>query len=255
MLAFALDNRQARKGQLEQEKLRLAADILTLRRLAQALRSDLYMTTDNDSSEAIVLRKIEISGKIEESKKLQKELDKFLLDLDDLSEQWQTYLAHKAKLPKHDKSDADVEKIRLLKSKFIENLKLYHYSSVSDLGAIDISEESLLPTIDGFDMKFDSSASDGIRVIWAFTMALLQVSLEKGGNHPGIIIFDEPAQQSIVPKDMDNFIKSTTFLHTNCQVIMAITLNSHELIEIIDNLKPDTYQKINITGKAFQLLP
>lgn len=25
--------------------------------------------------------------------------------------------------------------------------------------------------------------------------------------------------------------------------------------EIIDNLKPDTYQKINITGKAFQLLP
>ena len=37
MLAFALDNRQARKGQLEQEKLRLAADILTLRRLAQAL--------------------------------------------------------------------------------------------------------------------------------------------------------------------------------------------------------------------------
>ena len=75
------------------------------------------------------------------------------------------------------------------------------------------------------------------------------------GNHPGIIIFDEPAQQSIVPKDMDNFIKSTTFLHTNCQVIMAITLNSHELIEIIDNLKPDTYQKINITGKAFQLLP
>lgn len=255
MLAFALDNRRARKEQLEQEKLRLATDILTLRRLAQALRSDLYMTTDNDSSEAIVLRKIEISGKIEEFKKLQKELDKFLLDLDDLSEQWQTYLAHKAKLPKHDKSDADVEKIRLLKSKFIENLKLYHYSSVSDLGAIDISEESLLPTIDGFDMKFDSSASDGIRVIWAFTMALLQVSLEKGGNHPGIIIFDEPAQQSIVPKDMDNFIKSTTFLHTNCQVIMAITLNSHELIEIIDNLKPDTYQKINITGKAFQLLP
>ena len=31
-------------------------------------------------------------------------------------------------------------------------------------------------------MKFDSSASDGIRVIWAFTMALLQVSIEKGGK-------------------------------------------------------------------------
>lgn len=254
MLVFTLSNHQARKEQLEQEKVRLATDVLALRRLAQALRSDLYMTTDADSSEAIMLKKIEISRKIESFKKLQEELDQFLLDLSDLSEQWGIYLENKAKLPKHDKSDADVEKIRLLKAKFIDNLKLYHYSSLSDFGAIDISEESLLPTIDGFDMKFDSSASDGIRVIWAFTMALLQVSLEKSGNHPGIIIFDEPAQQSIVPQDMDSFIKSTALLRANSQVIMAITLNSHELIQIIDSLEQGTYQKTSIVGKAFQLL-
>ena len=254
MLAFTLSNHQARKEQLEQEKVRLATDVLALRRLAQALRSDLYMTTDTDSSEAIMLKKIEISRKIENFKKLQEELDQFLLNLSDLSGQWGIYLENKAKLPKHDKSDADVEKIRLLKAKFIDNLKLYHYSSLSDFGAIDISEESLLPTIDGFDMKFDSSASDGIRVIWAFTMALLQVSLEKSGNHPGIIIFDEPAQQSIVPQDMDSFIKSTALLRANSQVIMAITLNSHELIQIIDSLEQGTYQKTSIVGKAFQLL-
>lgn len=86
----------------------------------------------------------------------------------------------------------------LLRKRFVDNLKRYHYSSLTNFDGIDISmNSSLLPTIDGFDMKFDSSASDGIRVIWAFTMALLQVSVEKEGNHPGIIIFDEPAQQSI----------------------------------------------------------
>lgn len=254
MLVFTLSNHQARKEQLEQEKTRLATDILALRRLAQALRSDLYMTTDADSSEAIMLKKIEISRKIENFKKLQDEFDQFLLDLSDLSKQWGIYLEHKSKLPKHDKSDADVEKIRLLKARFIENLKLYNYSSLTDFGAIDISEESLLPTIDGFDMKFDSSASDGIRVIWAFTMALLQVSIEKNGNHPGIIIFDEPAQQSIVPQDMDSFIKSTALLRASSQIIMAITLNSHELIQIIDSLEQGTYQKTSIVGKAFQLL-
>ena len=106
-------------------------------------------------------------------------------------------------------------------------------------------------------VRFDPAVNKALTfaIAYGFVSQQRKVSLEKGGNHPGIIIFDEPAQQSIVPKDMDNFIKSTTFLHTNCQVIMAITLNSHELIEIIDNLKPDTYQKINITGKAFQLLP
>lgn len=254
MLEFTLSNHQVCKEQLEEKKHRLAIDMLTLRRLAQALRSDLYTTTDADSSEAIMLKKIEISRKMENLRKLQETYELFLMDLEDLSNRWKLYLESKAKLPKHDKSDADIEKIRLLKAKFIENLKLYNYSSLSDFGAVDISEESLLPTIDGFDMKFDSSASDGIRVIWAFTMAILQVSLDKNGNHPGIIIFDEPAQQSIVPQDMENFVKSVVSLREKCQVIMAITLNSQELVGIVNNLDKNTYEKINISGKAFKLL-
>lgn len=254
MLEFTLSNHQVCKEQLEEKKHRLAIDMLTLRRLAQALRSDLYTTTDADSSEAIMLKKIEISRKMENLRKLQETYELFLMDLEDLSNRWKLYLESKAKLPKHDKSDADIEKIRLLKAKFIENLKLYNYSSLSDFGAVDISEESLLPTIDGFDMKFDSSASDGIRVIWAFTMAILQVSLDKNGNHPGIIIFDEPAQQSIVPQDMENFVKSVVSLREKCQVIMAITLNSQELVGIVNNLEKNTYEKINISGKAFKLL-
>ncbi|WP_185974032.1 hypothetical protein [Brevibacillus sp. LEMMJ03] len=52
-------------------------------------------------------------------------------------------------------------------------------------------------------MKFDSSASDNIRAIWAFTVALFQTSHEKGGNHPGLLIFDEPAQHSIVTNDYE----------------------------------------------------
>lgn len=67
---------------------------------------------------------------------------------------------------------------------------------------IKLSEESYLPIIEEFDMKFDSSASDNIRAIWAYTIALMQTSIEKEGNHPGVIIFDEPNQHSIIPEDM-----------------------------------------------------
>lgn len=102
-------------------------------------------------------------------------------------------------------------------------------------------------------MKFDSSASDGIRTIWAFTLALLQVSVEKDGNHPGVIIFDEPAQQSIVSEDMNSFIQSVSEVSPQCQIIMAITLNSHELIYIIDELDIiDKYHKLEIADKAFK---
>ena len=38
-----------------------------------------------------------------------------------------------------------------------------------------------------------SSASDFIRSIWAYYLALLKV----GSKHPGFVIFDEPCQQSM----------------------------------------------------------
>ncbi len=254
MLEFSLNSRKNTYDELQRNKQQLEARLQTLRRLAQTLRSDLNTTTDTEASEAIMLKKIEISSRIEHLQKLQSVVTFIIGQFQELSSQWNIYLDQKAKLPSHAISDWDKEKIKLLKTCFINNLKNYHYSSLSSFDGIDISEESLLPTIDGFDMKFDSSASDGIRVIWAFTMALLQVSIEKNGNHPCMVIFDEPAQQSIVPDDMESFINSAAELGKVCQIITAITLNSQELIGIIKGLDNDSYHQINISGKAFKSL-
>lgn len=252
MLEFSLNSRKDTRDTLQKEREDYESRLLTLRRLAQTIRSDLFTTTDTEASEAIILKKIEISKQIEQLSSLQDAFHSFLDNLSDLSEKWNDYLEQKSHLPKKGISETDMSKIALLKSHFIDNLRRYHYSSLSSFDGIEISEESLLPTIDGFDMKFDSSASDGIRTIWAFTLALLQVSVEKDGNHPGVIIFDEPAQQSIVSEDMNSFIQSVSEVSPQCQIIMAITLNSHELIHIIDELDIDKYHKLEIADKAFK---
>ena len=255
MLEFTLGSRKELHEKLNREKDDLEVRLQTLRRLAHTLRSDLFTTTDTEASEAIMLKRIEISNRIERLSKLENTIISLTEQLKGLSVEWNTYLDQKNKLPKKDISESDIEKITLLKKRFIENLKRYHYSSLSSFEGIEISiNSSLLPTIDGFDMKFDSSASDGIRVIWAFTMALLQVSIEKNGNHPGVIIFDEPAQQSIVPEDMKSFIKTVVEIKKSFQIITAITLNSQELIDIIDNLDTSSYHKILIEGKSFKKL-
>lgn len=255
MLEFTLGSRKELHKKLNREKDDLEVRLQTLRRLAHTLRSDLFTTTDTEASEAIMLKRIEISNRIERLSKLENTIISLTEQLKGLSVEWNTYLDQKNKLPKKDISKSDIEKITLLKKRFIENLKRYHYSSLSSFEGIEISiNSSLLPTIDGFDMKFDSSASDGIRVIWAFTMALLQVSIEKNGNHPGVIIFDEPAQQSIVPEDMKSFIKTVVEIKKSFQIITAITLNSQELIDIIDNLDTSSYHKILIEGKSFKKL-
>ena len=252
MLEFSLHSRQNTRDMLQKERESYESRLLTLRRLAQTLRSDLFTTTDTEASEAIILKKIEISRQIEQLSNLQGMFRTFLEKLSELSEKWKDYLEQKSRLPKKGVSETDKKKITLLKSHFIDNLRRYHYSSLSSFDGIEISEESLLPTIDGFDMKFDSSASDGIRTIWAFTLALLQVSIETDGNHPGVIIFDEPAQQSIVSEDMNSFICFLSEVSSQSQIIMAITLNSHELINIIDELDNNIYHKLEITDKAFK---
>lgn len=255
MLEFSLGSHKESRDRLTREKEDLEARLQTLRRLAQTLRSDLFTTTDTEASEAIMFKRIEITSRIERLSNLKTTITTLTEQLRGLSTEWNTYLDQKSKLPKKDISESDNEKIALLKQKFIDNLKRYHYSSLSSFDGIDISfDSSLLPTIDGFDMKFDSSASDGIRVIWAFTMALLQVSIEKNGNHPGVIIFDEPAQQSIVPEDMKSFIESVVEIDKPFQIITAITLNSQELKDIISALDALRCHKITIEGKAFKLL-
>ena len=67
-----------------------------------------------------------------------------------------------------------------------------------------------------------------------------------------IIIFDEPAQQSIVSEDMNSFIQSVSEVSSQSQIIMAITLNSHELVGIIDKLDANEYHKLEINDKAFK---
>ena len=255
MLEFTLVNHKASREKLNRDKEEIESRLQTLRRLAHTIRSDLYTSTDTEASEAIMLKRINITNRIERLSILKDTISSLIEQLKDLSVEWNLYLDQKNRLPKKNISETDIEKLSLLKKKFIENLQRYNYSSVSSFDGIDISiESSLLPTIDGFDMKFDSSASDGIRMIWAFTMALLQVSLDREGNHPGVIIFDEPAQQSIIPDDMKSFIESVVEISKQYQIITAITLNSKELIEIINGLDSSAYKKIVIQGKAFKLL-
>ena len=108
-----------------------------------------------------------------------------------------------------------------------------------------------MPMVENFDMKFDSSASDNIRVIWAYTLALLQTSLKYGGNHPGIIIFDEPDQHSIVISDLEKLFKTIINIKNECQVIIGITEKDSDTQSIINSLTEEQCHKNAIIDKAF----
>lgn len=252
VLQFTRDSHKTNVEQLSLVKNDLQSRLITLRRLAQVIRSDIY-STETEWSEAVVHKLVDVETKIRNYKQLQSFIDQKMQNIGQLSERWKKYRDDCAMLPKKAESDKDIKIIKALKGNFVNNLRNYKYKSAPNIDAVDIPIETCLPSIDGFDMKFDSSASDNIRIIWSFTMALLQTSIEKKGNHPGLIIFDEPAQHSIITSDVESLIQSVLDLKGSTQVIVGITLNNEELRKSIESLPEDKATIILIEDRAFCL--
>ncbi len=230
-------------------------DILTkkyfsLMKLAKSIRNDLY-SVNEDVSETVVQKRLVVREKIDNLVKLnsvaENQKKKFLV----LSERWRDYLSRKALVPSSRFSKLDEEKMKYLKNQFIQNLRKYGYKSAMNLDDIVISNETYFPIIDNFDMKFDSSASDNIRAIWAYTVSLLSTSKKLHGNHPNVIIFDEPDQHSIVTTDMKSFFEDIVELANSCQIFVGITLADTELENILNGLRKDVCKIINIGNKGF----
>ena len=57
------------------------------------------------------------------------------------------------------------------------------------------------------NIKSDSSASDFVRLIWAYLISLQQTSIKLNGNHPNFLLFDEPAQHSMGVESMNAMLK------------------------------------------------
>lgn len=253
MLVYAKESHRKNRDDMEQKLQILQGKVFSLRRLAKAIRGDLYAVDDN-LSEALVYKKIDLQARIDRLEELSSYVEERKSKFEDLSAEWKEYLKDKKQLPQSKFTVEDYQKIKLLRNKFVNNLENYGYKSVIDKREIAISEDTYLPVIEQFDMKFDSSASDNIRGIWAYTLALLQVSMEKEGNHPTVLIFDEPVQHSIVPKDMEKFLESIVELGKNSQIIVGITVKDSDTEKTIEKLEENTYHLIKVKNKAFQKL-
>lgn len=250
MLDFAKNSHLRKCTTLKMRNDQLENGLFTLRSLAKSLRNDLYSINEN-ISETVIHKRLQLDSEITSLDRLNIMFVNQKSRLVELSDDWQMILDEKAKLPKKKLTELDEKKIKTLRNYFVFNLTNFGYKSVFNLNTVEISLDSYLPVIEGFDMKFDSSASDNIRAIWAFVIALLQTSNSMSGNHPGVLIFDEPAQHSIMINDVEKFFTSIIELK-NSQVIVGITIKDSETREAIQRLSVGKYKLIHIPNKAFR---
>ncbi|MFJ7941114.1 hypothetical protein ACIQYG_21865 [Peribacillus sp. NPDC096622] len=253
LFEFAIEQKKANLIKIEQDLSSLDKNLSKLYQLARVTRNDIF-EMHGSISEATIYKKVELSKTLDELKKVNSQTEDIESRFKDLSDEWKEYLINYKKLPKNRLTELDEEKIKLLRNNFVANLKEFGYRSSADIDKVMISKDTYMPIIENFDLKFDSSASDHIRRIWAFTIAMVQTSNEFDGNHPGILVFDEPGQHSIIVKDMEAFLDRLIKISSKNQVIVGITIKETDTKELVFKKINNGSKGIVVKDRAFNKL-
>lgn len=164
------------------------------------------LTSDNRlPSIELIEKRLKLKARLDLYRRKYEELSPFQEEFKSLSDEWVQILGSGKDLPKS-LSAFDYKKISELETVFKKLLKEFHYRS-KPIESISISRDTLLPVVDRYSLKFDSSASDFTRAIWSYTIALKETSEKFKGNHPKLFILDEPGQQEAGDNDLQFLLK------------------------------------------------
>lgn len=220
VLKNALAVVDARESQIFQWRDELS----NLRAKIRALRETLVSDERLPSIDAIRNR-VELSESINRKEMLLDQFETSIGKFEPLAKKWFEILKEKNSLPNEDVSEDDKLKIQNWNSIFVNQLAEYDFISINPRSII-ISTDTYIPLHEGFDLQSNISASDFIRIIWSYLHGLLEVSREHETNHPGILIFDEPKQQSAKDLSFKALLKRASSANAfNQQVIFATSEN------------------------------
>lgn len=193
--------------QLESIVADLARKLAAKRDLLIALRGDI--SSGAVQSKAIVRRQVQIEAEVDRLAELERLQPQMLDALTALAKQLTLNQHERRSLSSERYSTDDQLKIDIFQKNFRANAGSFGYES-ADIAEIQISLDTLTPVLEQIelreiskrkdsDIKLDSSASDFVRLIWSYLLAVYQTSANDvvKGNHVGVLLFDEPGQHSM----------------------------------------------------------
>jgi len=201
-----------------------------------ALRGDL--SSGATESKAVVRRQIQIETELTALNDFQEQMSKVMPQLDELANQLANNQSERKKLPKDAYSSDDETRIKIFEKQFRANAGSFEYES-APIHDIELSRDNLVPCLSQLelreirrtDIKADSSASDFVRLIWSYLLGLYQASAQptSKGNHPGMLLFDEPGQHSMAVESQHSLL-----LHlaneSGLQSIVAASFDESEAV-------------------------
>lgn len=230
MISVYLEGQRKTINEKENKLKEYQATALEVRQQIRDLKKELIQD-ERLPSVIEIEKRIDLKRKVEFFNKVLEGFTPLIEDLKSLSAEYGKILTGESDLPKDFFSVLDRQKLATLKDNFIQSLRLYNYQS-KPFDVIRISQDTYLPVAQKTDaeqfynIKFDSSASDFIRCIWAYTTALLKTSIAFNTNHPRLLIFDEPKQQDMSKDSFRSFLTELSKFTKQQVILLASFENS-----------------------------
>lgn len=232
--AMRTDAEQAAAAKRERwVALRQQGDALSLQ--VQALRDDLTGGAPAAPSAQEVASRVELRDRLQRLSAVAERFDELQVQLQGLAREAASVKAALKALPQDELSGDDRAKLRALHRSFVEQLRAYDFGSFKN-DMVQISFDDYLPRRDDFDLQADISASDSVRVIWAYLLGLLEVGEQFATNHPGLLVFDEPKQQSAKDVSFAALLRRAASGSTSRQVIFATSEPLETLTPMLENV-------------------
>lgn len=211
--AASLDDRRAQLAGLTDSLIELQADVRAHR--------DVLQQDGRAPSAAAVRERLSLETRIERLTDLEVELDHLVERLAPLSRQHRELREQREALKGGDLSQPDAQKVNAWERSLLDQLRDYHFRSIDH---VQLSRQTLLPEREGFDLTYEASASDTIRLIWAYLLGLLETARQYETNHPGLLVFDEPGQQDVEDRSVRALMqRAAESADADQQVIITIT--------------------------------
>jgi hypothetical protein len=229
------------------------------------------ISDDRDYSETDTLQRVRLEKKISDLDFIQSRFNENIEQLSLLADQYKILLSQKNELEGNSEADrikldefqAMFKDDYLYKFGYDSNPKWNIYIQQKDpfkyFPVFKFQENDPIPK----SIRTNSSASDFVRTLWAYTLTLLQ----KGSNHPGIVMFDEPGQHSVKSSSLKALFKASSELKEKQVIIFTsvqkdLTINEEEtdkldINKILEGLTLDidySIYKIGEDKKCIDLL-
>jgi hypothetical protein len=241
------------ENEMRENEIKAAAfnrELVDLYDQIRTIRADLVSPTSHPSA-VLIEERLRLESRVRDLRSFQAEVDAAIDRLADICEGYAELEKQLAKLPKDKMSDADKAKMqaftRLLRSQAMQ----YRFSTFNP-DDLSLSEDSYRPQKEGFEIGFETSASDAIRLKWAYQIGLLELSAQTDSNHPGLLVLDEPRQQSSAKVSFEQLLnRAATSKGRDQQIIFSTSEDLPSLQKITATL--DCYE-IVFPGYVLQKL-